>query len=224
MTWQINKPSDSESPGLAPQQIRDNWTRLNTVITANHILNAVADPSSDGYHTIIKHVNQSGFVTDGSPAPIAGVGQYYTKTIKTTGTSSTAGDGEHLCFQRGTGGDVLQEAALSVCPIRAAVSFALTTSNGDCSLNWAYNVSSVSRTALGKYTINFEKNMPSIYYLPLITCQRHATGNENIIGQIKNGDYGDSFFNDKLLIQFKRPSSSDTYLDPEMASIIIFGG
>lgn len=221
MTFQPNKPSDSESPSLAPAQIRTNWNRLQTIIQSDHIFNAVAD-SDDGWHNIVNHMNQVEDIGSGTPAVAAGRGKSYTKTITTKGNaSSTAGAGEHLCYQRGTGGSALQEASLSVCPVRAAVSFAGRNSNGDATLFWSYNIDRVERTDEGDYTFWFEVDMPSIYYVPFMTAGRATSG--NIIGQIKAGGHAGAFFADRFLGEYRR-SQSETGRDPGVGTLIIFGG
>lgn len=165
MTWNSNKPSASESPSLAPTQIQTNWSRLQLMIQSDHVFNSVAD-TDDGWHKIVNFVNQGGDIGDGTPTPAAGRAQFYTKTITTLGNaSSTAGAGEQLCVQRGSGGGTLQEASLSVAPVRACVSFDGRSTNGVATLGWAFNVASVDRTATGRYTINFETDLPSVYYV-----------------------------------------------------------
>lgn len=222
MTWNANKPANNESPALAPQQIRTNWSRLQSIITADHLFSTTSD-ASEGFHKLTRWVNQAGTLGDGNPAPVPGTGQFYTKTVTTTGVmASTAGDGEHMMFQRGTGGGSLQEACLTACPVRAAVNFVGRTTNGTCTINWAFNVSSVDRTAQGKYTVNFSVNMPSIYYVPQVIAGR--TGSDNAINPQMQGAYADSFSISNYKFVCNRTSSS-TFEDPTQACcVIIFGG
>lgn len=221
MTWDATKPANNESPALAPQQIRTNWSRLQSIITADHLFSTTSN-ASEGFHKLTRWVNQAGTLGDGNPAPVAGTGQYYTKTVTTTGVmGSTAGDGEHMMFQRGTGGGSLQEACLTACPVRAAVNFLGRSSNGTCTINWAFNVSSVTRTNEGFYTATFTVNMPSIYYVPVFIAGR--TGSAAVNSQIQSGAYADAFGVGTFKFAFNRASST-SYEDPAFAGLVIFGG
>ncbi len=165
MTWNPNKPANDKSPALAPAEIRTNWARLQKMIEGDHLFNTTSN-TDDGWHKVIRHIDQSGALGDGAPAPLVGNGQLYTKTLTTLGLgASTAGAGEQLMYQRGTGGGSLQEASLSVCPVRAAVNFDGRDSDGTCTINWSYNVSGVERADNKRYTITFEVDMPSVFYL-----------------------------------------------------------
>ena len=222
MTWNANKPADNESPSLGPQQIRNNWSRIQAMISSDH--NFTTGVSADqGWHKIINAVNQTGDLGDNSPAPVAGRGQLYTKTVTTTGLSSTAGAGEHLMYQRGTGGTALQEASLTACPIRASVNFLGKTSAGDCMINWGYNVSSVKRLAnTGEYKIEFATNMPSIYYVPTVNAGMISSSNK-IRAQFGPGVYGDVFKVNEFLFLFNRRDNSSGR-DPDFATVTIMGG
>lgn len=226
MTWNPNKPSGSESPSLTPAQIQANWQRLQTMNQADHIFNATAD-TDDGWHKIVHHVTQAGDIGDGSPTPVTGTGLTYTKTITTTGNvASTAGAGEHLCYQRGTNGAALQEAALSVCPIRAAVSFQGDT-GATSTINWAYNVTSVTRNSTGDYTIIFTAKMPSIYYIPSVQGQRVSQTESGkpllLLGGVRGGTYADSVKEESLRVYFGNLSTGN-FIDPQTGFILIYGG
>lgn len=229
MTWDASKPANNESPGAAPEQIRTNWARIESMITNDHLFNPTQPAqNTDGFHKITHFINQSGDIGSGTPAPITGTGQAYTKTITTLGNaSSTAGAGEHICYQRGTDGGATQEMSTTVCPVRASVSFQGRSSNGTCTINWAYNVSSIDRTAEGQYTINFENDLPSIYYVPFITASRttklSSSKPNTIIGIPQGGTYTDTFKADSFKAYFSRATSRE-FIDPNTATAIFFGG
>lgn len=52
MTYNPNRPNASESPGVFPAQANTNFTRLKTIINADHVFNdkAPMSPSNDGFH------------------------------------------------------------------------------------------------------------------------------------------------------------------------------
>lgn len=220
MTYSTNVPNANQSPGSFPAQASTNWTRLKALIGGDHLFNNTSD-TDDGYHKVVHWVNQSGALGDNDPAPVAGVGQGYTKTLTTKGLpASTAGSGEHLMYQRGTDGSALQEASLSVCPVRAAANFVGRTSNGDCTLQWSYNVDTIARTAAGKYRVNFEVDMPSSYYIPVFSAMPSST---RVIPVIHSATYSTTFDPSFFLLDFFRATNADPQ-DPQYATIVIYGG
>ena len=220
MTWNANKPASNESPSLAPQQIRNNWLRLQNILTQDHNF-TTATASDQGWHKIVHHINQTGDMGDNTPLPVAGTGQTYTKEITTTGVGgSTAGAGEHLVYQRGTGGGQLQEAALSVCPVRAAVNFDGRTTAGPATVNWGYNVLSVTWTSQGRYTIEFDVDMPSLYYIVTgtalqvtITSSVNNTRAATIVSRVK------AVGTVRITV-----SAVGGNIDPDSIDIVIYGG
>ena len=212
MGWNAGLPANNQSPSLAPAQIRANWDRLFTMISAGHVFNTSVT-ANDGYHSLAIWSNHTGTIGDNDPAPTAGAGQLYTKTVTTTGTAATAGAGEHLCYQRGTGGGALQEASLSVCPVRAAVNFI-----ADGTIKWAYNVSSVTTSGSGKYQINFSINMPSIYYVPFVSGSRNAS-NKHLSPTLKSNA---ALELDKMYVEYYNDSDSQTAIS--FGTVIVFGG
>lgn len=216
MTWSASIPNASASPASFPTQAQTNWSRLQAIITADHLF-STSSSSDQGYHKIVHWVNQGGDLGDNSPAPSTGVGQLYTKTVTTTGISATAGAGEHLCYQRGTNGAALQEASLSACPVRASVNFDSRSSNGAATINWGFNVADVQRTAEGRYTINFTTDLPSTYYIvtgsvvqaSIVTATRSAT----VVSRVKAVGS----------VQITC-SSQGGNLDPDSFDIVIYGG
>lgn len=228
MTWSASIPDGASSPSLFPTEAQTNWSRLQSIITADHLF-STSSSSDQGYHKIVHWVNQGGDLGDNSPAPATGVGQLYTKTVTTTGdASSTAGSSEHLCYQPGTDGAALREASLSACPVRAAVSFRGQTSNGACTVYWGHNVSGVSRTASGQYTISFTTDLPSIYYVPVITCSGgfDSSGGTDTRAQAQlytDTTHSNVFAVGSLKVSFFRDKTSNT-MNPYDVSIVIYGG
>lgn len=171
MTWDPSIPDTNTSPGLLPTTAATNWTRLQTIVGADHQFNFTA-ASTDGYHKISHWVNQAGTLSDNTPVPIASVGQLYTKTLNGS---------EHLCYQKGTDNTGEYEAVLSLFPVRAAVIFTGTGAIGAQTLiGTPFNVASVMKTATGVYTVNFTNALPSTEYIPLAI----QNGSNNVWGQV----------------------------------------
>lgn len=50
MSFSTNVPNASQSPGLFPTQNQTNFTRLQTIISTDHVFNNTADTGTDGIH------------------------------------------------------------------------------------------------------------------------------------------------------------------------------
>ena len=178
MSYSTNIPNTNQSPSLFPGQAATNWTRLKTLVNADHQFNDGA-AANDGYHKVVHWGNQVGALGDNTPAPIAGVGQLYTKSVTTTGTSGATT--EQLMYHQGTGGLAANEASLSVCPVRAAINF----NGATLAVRWAYNctVASAVVGANTTYTITFTSALPSVNYVAVISAGREDSVFSPMVGQ-----------------------------------------
>jgi hypothetical protein len=211
MSYTTNIPNATQSPSLFPGQATTNWTRLKTLINADHQFNDSA-ASTDGYHKIVRWVNQSGALYDNTPTPIAGVGQLYTKSVTTS-----AGTSEQLCYHQGTGATASNENCLSLLPIRAYANFNGRITNGVATLNSSFNITSITRTAAGLYTVVFPTVMPSANYIITINGQPPSAG--VLVGSIRSG----GFATNNIIINFAQISVAGG-VDPSIACFAIYGG
>lgn len=218
MTYDVNVPNASQSPGVFPAQNNTNFTRLLTIINEDHKFNLSA-ASDDGYHKIIHYINQSGTFGDNTPTPIPGTGLGYTKTVSTSGT--TVATGEHFCFHQGTSGVAANEVCLSIWPVRAAVNFDGTAAIGAITPRMAFNVTSVTKNAVGDYTITFANALPTNNYTLAIAASR-SSGNVLISGQIKAGSFGT--YNTTTSVRVNFFNSSNQASDGIIISITVMGG
>ena len=67
MTFDYNVPNASQSPGLLPAQNSTNFSRLKTIINADHVFNDTGQ-ATDGYHKQCTMVNVSAFPTHPLPS------------------------------------------------------------------------------------------------------------------------------------------------------------
>jgi hypothetical protein len=148
------KPNPQDKRNVSQADIKNNFTYLQTDIGTDH--NFTTDPNADGdgYHTVIHYVNQSGALGGGTPAPIMGVGQLYTKTI-----TNESGAAEQLFYQQGTDATNATECCLTVVPIRASVS----VNPAGAIQGTAFNAT-VAHTGTGAYTVTFPNPLPSEFY------------------------------------------------------------
>lgn len=169
MPYQTNIPNAGQSPGLFPAQSNDNFTRLKTMISANHKFNDSA-AADDGYHQNIKMLPVS------VPGNDSSVGQSFVNTA----------DASNQLWFKDAINRVFQ--ITPTIPIYAAVNF---TSNG--TIRYGHNVSSVIRTSSGNYTINFTTQLPSNNYI--VSGMSMRNNNPCIISIKPNSNYGDSVSN-----------------------------
>lgn len=216
MTFNPNTPQASDKIRNFPADVTTNqWPRLQTIIAADHQFNASA-ASNDGYHKIIRFVNQAGAFGDGTPAPISGVSQLYTKTV--------VGE-QHLFLMPGTATNAAtDEQPISPCVARAYVNFDGTGGLGNQTLRSAFNVLTVVKTGTGRYTVNFSIPMPSnagvAQYCPLITGGRSS--GPNVFGQVTTGAYNTNVTTTGLNIEFYNDNGS--HVDVIVGSVVIFTG
>lgn len=144
MPYQTNIPNPAQSPGLFPAQANDNFTRLKTIIGANHKFNDSA-ATDDGYHQNIKMLPLS------VPGNDASIGQSFVNSADAT---------NQLWFKDGLN-NVYQ---ITPClPMRAWVIFDSigTILNAGAA---KFNVNAVVPQGTGNYRVDFTTAMPSIYY------------------------------------------------------------
>ncbi len=154
MTFNPSVPNAAQSPGLFPAQNSTNFTRLKTIINADHVFNDTAQ-TTDGLHRQVTLINRATPVV----LPAGSNGILYSKLDTLSATQ--------LNFWNG----VTNFQITPTMPIRAAVNF-----NEAGSIRSQFNVSSVTKHASGDYTVNFATNMPNTNYIVQVTGQREDSG------------------------------------------------
>lgn len=200
MTFNAAVPLNSDSPSIFPAQNQINMARLQTLLGADHQFNLSA-AADDGYHNVV-HLTQQA-----PSGALAATGRLYVK--------SSAG-AISLFYMDDAG---LEYQISPSMPIRAAVNFNGTGAVGAQTLRSQFNVSSVMKTATGKYTINFTTAMPDANYIV------SAAGMRNSSGDISNGliagnsTYGNSVSTTFVNVEFNGGSSN--LQDVLMGNILI---
>lgn len=171
MPYQRNVPNAGQSPGLFPSQGNDNFTRLKTIVGANHKFNDSA-ATDDGYHQIIKCLP----VAPGDVPNDATVGQAFVSTADST-NQLWHKDSLNRLFQ-----------ITPAIPTYAAVNF--EGGGGGTTIRYQQNVSSVTRVSEGVYIVNYTVNLPSINYVVVATAMRSNTN--GMFVEVYPGTYTDS--------------------------------
>lgn len=152
-------PDASDSPANFPAQAQVNWSRLQTIVEADHQFN-INPASTDGYHNLV-HMLQP--VPDPSGAN-AGVGRLFVKLVNGV---------VHLFYMDDAGVEYQISPSM---PIRAAVNFTPTAVNpNQPTVNSAYNVDPALGVGVtGNYTVGFTVNflnpMPNTNYMVYVSA------------------------------------------------------
>lgn len=210
MTYDQGVPNAAQAPSLFPAQANANFTRMKTLIGADHKFNDTV-AADDGYHVVTHWVDQAGAFGDAVPEAVASTITLFTRLLTIAGSER-----EVLMFKNKIGGaDV--EGTITGWPVRAAVVFKGDTVGADpfaMTLYSSFNVRSVTRTSTGHYTIAFTSPLPSEDYSMSFSSPQ-STGNitnvQSLVPQVNT-----------LTILTKKDGGSDLNLD--RISVVIMGG
>ena len=207
MTFNPSIPLNSDSPSIFPAQSQTNYTRLQTLLGADHQFNTTA-AANDGWHNLIHMTQQSP-----ASAPVAATGRLYSKV--------SAGQMQ-LFFMDDTAVASKNYQITPTLPIRAAVNFdAAGTIRGS-----AYNVLSVTKNGNGDYTVNFlvASPMPDNNYIVLVTGMRDTVGLASI-GSVRGGVYATSVTTASVRVTFSGETNSSSGIslkDTVMGNVVVF--
>lgn len=204
MSYDPNVPNASQSPGLFPPQNGTNFSRLKTIINADHVFSD-ASTGGEGFHkqcTMIARAIPAGVIPGGANSIL------YT-FVDSFGQSQ-------LGFYNGT-----INYPITSFRMLAAVNFNGLGSTGDKTIRSSYNVSSVNKTDTGSYQINFATNLANTDYIV------HVTGKGAGQNGISNGAVrGNASYNTVVQVGFVQVvfnGSGSNLLDVEMGNILVFG-
>ncbi len=220
MDWNSTSPDGSKSVKANNAIIQNNTTYTetimgnsivgtNTVATRDHFWNVGSD--QDGRHRFIQ---SPAFTVGALPTdPVVGTGMdsvFYSK-LKTVAESAAQQDVQPF-FRNAS-------AIMQVLGIRACAVF---SSNG--TLAYAHNISSVSRTATGTYTVTFATALPSNAYLVIGGAIRNdSDSTRELLFEVQGAT---SLNNVKSTSRVKVMTRSDggNAFDPLQAWVVCFGG
>lgn len=202
MTFNPAIPAASDPPSLFPTQSQTNYSRLQTLVSADHQFNLSA-AANDGYHNIV-HLTQQ--------APVGGIavtGQLYAKL--------SAGN-TNLFYMNESGTSYQITPSM---PIRAAVNFVGTGAIGACVLRSSYNVTSVTKTATGLYTVTFTTAMPDADYIVQVNGMAADPAFVSVYGSVVgNATYSNSVTTALVKVSFFGGIGFN--VDVTMGSVTIF--
>jgi len=193
-------PLNSDSPSIFPAQSQTNYSRLQTLLGADHQFNLTA-AANDGYHNLIHMTVQA------PSGVLATTGRSYVKLSAAR---------IHQFYMDDTGAEYQITPTL---PIRASVNFNGTGAVGAQVIRSQYNVTSVVKTTNGAYTVNFTTPMPDANYMVQITGMRDT--NLSIMGFVTgNATYSNSVTTTSVKISFN--DDAGALKDALMGNVTIF--
>jgi hypothetical protein len=184
MTYNPNRPNAAESPGVFPAQANTNFTRLKTIINADHVFNDTTG-ADDGAH------RQMTLVARATPVGLP------------TGTNAIAytkidGSGRaQLRFYNG-----VTDEAITPPYIVAMVNFNGSGVVGNQTIRSQVNVSTVSKTATGTYTITFTTPLVDDNYIVQLTGMRGTAADVSNGCILGSPTYSSSVTAASLKVQF----------------------
>lgn len=208
MTYNPAVPNAAQSPGLFPAQNNTNYTRIKSIVNADHVFNDTAPSppnNNDGFH------RQMTMVSRASPVSLPGGSNaiLYTK-IDSLGQSQ-------LRFYNGT-----RDVAITPPYIVAMVNFDGRGSIGSNQMMRSQlNVATVKKDNTGQYTINFTTPLVNANYIVELTGMRSTS----LAADVCNGSllssttYNSSVTTTFVKIQFN--GSNSTLQDVIMGNVLI---
>jgi len=157
MTFSVNVPVATQSPGLFPAQMNTDLSRLKLIIEGNHQFNdTVGVPNTDGFHNRVDYINPAIIPT--IPAGANATGYSF---ITTMGTAIPRSETFTLTAQ----------GSMITSGCRASVVFSGTAGAGAATMHSSYNVTSVTNVGTGLYDITFSFNLANANYAILTSSQ-----------------------------------------------------
>jgi len=215
MTWSDTPIVGSNSVSANKAPINNAFSYIAQEMVKDHFWDD-NDSDKDGRHNIVHMPEQTG---DPSSMPVDMKGGYYVRQ-KTAGESPAKQLYEPYYFNEdGATKNILQLG------FRAMVQFDGRSSNGACTINYSHNISGVSRTGTGLYTVTFTTALPSSDYIPLAFAMRNASASTAslYVSADNAASKTTSIGTSSLKIRFSSGSGGDVR-DPLVGTIAIMGG
>jgi hypothetical protein len=188
MTFDPSVPNAAQSPGLFPAQNNTNYTRVKTIINADHVFNDTAQ-STDGVH------RQMTLISRAHPVALP------------AGTNSMlysfSGSTQQLWFYDGAS----HFQMTPTMPIRAAVAF-----NAAGVIQSQVNVSSVVLSGTSIYTITFTIPMPNANYIVQV-CGMRPGANTVCNGGVLGNPFASSVTQNFVKVVFNGGDSSQAAIE-----------
>lgn len=219
MTW-------SDAPIDGQQSVSANKSPLNNAFTyiANEMKNDHfwdnANSNLDGRHQFVQMPKLEAGGNPANPAIATDMnGVFYMKQKTATEAPNGPEVVEPFYFVNdGTQNQIVQMG------FRAMAQFQGRATNGACTLNYFHNITSISRTDEGLYTITYTTALPSNNYIVLGTSMRFNKTNIMYVGIADGANKIASLPAAATTTKISFQYSGNKFRDPDIATIAIIGG
>ncbi len=219
MTWLGNGTVDGD------KSVKDNKPRINgsfkyieDTMKNDHFWSPEGNSNLDGHHQFNQMPKYESGGNPADPAIATDMDLVYYSREKTSTEAPDLQTVEPFAkMNDGTNDQIMQLGC------RAMVQFDGRSTNGSCTIKYSHNVSSVTRTAQGQYTINFSTDLPTENYIVQGSNMRGST--DAILATSVQGAASKSSSMTKSLVKVSFASTDAGGLrDPLVGMISVIGG
>lgn len=158
MTYNPSIPQSSDDPSVSQAQLLTNFGQINTAISRDHV--TLTDATNNGLHKKVTFNEIQG----------ADPGETYPKTAFYPKERTVGGDDiPQLFYESNTSLGVSQVIPISMLAL-------LHYEVGTSTKRKEVNIGTVNNPSVGTFQVNFTKDMPDNFYVPL--CSAESGGNE----------------------------------------------
>lgn len=212
VTWNTTAPDGSKSVAANNTILQQNTTYTETVQNYDHYWNIGTD--EDGHHKYVQTVGYASGGTPTDPTIATGMDAVYYAKLKTASEATAQQDVQPYYKNAGQ--------VMQILAMRACVCF--DVSSGSVTVKYKHNITSVSRTAQGRFTVTFTNAMPSVNYLVAGSAIRDTSSATSNIFFVPDSASNLSSVKTTSTFKFHTPDTESNLRDPLQCWVVFFGG
>lgn len=199
MPWNNPVINGSNSVSSNKTPLNQNSAYIETTMQVDHFWDN-GNSNYDGHHDVVESISQSGTPTLSTDMTSAIWAKDIAQTARATNLTEL--------YHRGLFGasTIISQIGL----IRAVVVF-----TGAATIQYSFNVASVTANGSGQYTIVYTNALPSAYYIPLFYSYKSGA---------KQIGYTQTAPTTAQIVMRNADFNTGTDQNPDIAGVVIFGG
>lgn len=222
MTWNNPVIDGQQSVAANKTPLNQNSAYIETSMQVDHYWDN-ANSNLDGHHQFVQMPKTESGGNPANPSIATDIdGVLYCKDKTATEAPEAQNPEPYYIMNDGSNDQIMQMGIRAMVTFRISGS-AIVTNGGN---NWDYmhNISAVSRTSAGNYTITFTTAMPTNRYVAIATCESTSTSNSSGMRVVQIQNASKTTTTVKIKVQRVQSDASVTNSDPSSISVIIIGG
>ena len=193
--------------------MQENTTYTKTTMNVDHFWDIGVN--EDGHHKYAQMPKYKAGGLPSDPALAAGMDLAFFSKEKTAVESPAQQDVQPFAIN--------STNTMQLLGIRACGSFSINNATGAITYNYLHNVTSVTRTAKGKYTVTYTNALPSTAYLVLATGMRYNAGDDKLTNiSVASSLAGTT--KTTALVKLIASAMTGDLIDPLQIYFVCFGG